>query len=358
MILEKKIDFGLFKKRKVFVTGHTGFKGSWLTKILSMAGAEVLGYSLDDRVEPNHYDLMKMNEAITSLSGDIRNFEHLNGVVAEFQPELIFHLAAQPLVRRSYREPIDTFATNFMGTVHLLEAARTSSSVRSLVYVSTDKCYENNEHIWGYREVDELGGSDPYSASKGASEIAVSSYMKSFFDSNQEIGIASARAGNVIGGGDWGIDRIVPDCIRAIESNKSVTIRNPDSTRPWQHVLEPLSGYLLLAQKLFEQPKKWDGAWNFGPSTLDVLSVSQLAERIIDKLGTGEIIINDDFSVMKEAVLLQLNCDKANRILGWYPRWDVHKTIIETSLWYAEYLSHNDVNKVTEKQIQDYFPEL
>ena len=306
--------FSIFKGRRVFITGHTGFKGSWLAFMLHEAGAEVMGFGLPPSTKINHFDLLNLDKKIMHITGDIRDALVLSSAVKEFQPEFVFHLAAQALVRPSYDNPVDTFSTNVQGSVNLLDAIRQCDSVRSLVYVTSDKCYENLEWVWGYRESDQLGGRDPYSASKAAAEIIFSSYVRSFFDQRPMLGAATVRAGNVIGGGDWAVDRIVPDCIRSIQSGVPILLRNPDATRPWQHVLEPLAGYLLLAAKLYKEPKNWGGSWNFGPSTNQVRTVKSVAEVIVGHIGKGQVEVVKSKTQLHEARLLQLNCDKANQI--------------------------------------------
>ena len=349
-----KHNLTFFSKKKVLITGHTGFKGSWLTKILTQNNATVLGYSLE-AAKNSHFTMLNMDQEIESVYGDIRDKEKLSSVISEFAPEIVFHLAAQPLVRLSYQDPVATMETNIMGSVNLLDAVRTTDSIRSLVFVTSDKCYENLDWVWGYRENDRLGGRDPYSASKGAAEIVFSSYQRSFFESCRAIGSASVRAGNVIGGGDWALDRLIPDCIRAIESEKPLEIRNPSATRPWQHVLEPLSGYLLLAKCLYEDHKKFSGAWNFGPKPDQVRTVIEVAEKIFKEIGRGTVNVTSNSSAMHEANLLQLNCEKAHQVLGWYPKWSVEKTIVETANWYQKFLNKNSIIKETERQIEEYF---
>jgi CDP-glucose 4,6-dehydratase len=267
-------------------------------------------------------------------------------------------MAAQALVRRSYEDPIATFSTNVSGSVHLLDAVRHTPSVRSLVYITSDKCYENIEWVWGYRENDRLGGRDPYSASKAAAEIVFSAYANSYFGERPTLGAATTRAGNVIGGGDWAADRIVPDCIRAIEFSLPVTLRNPSATRPWQHVLEPLSGYLLLAARLHAEPQRYAGPWNFGPSTTEVRTVLEVATMLTAGLGRGRVEVAAVRKAHHEAQLLQLNCDKAQNLLGWRPRWNVDKSLEATALWYKAMLNGEDVKAITRLQIRDYFPEL
>lgn len=350
--------FKMFKGKRIFITGHTGFKGSWLTFLLTELGADVMGFALPPLKPKNHFDLLGLDKKIKHIEGDICNPLSLSKAMNEFQPEFVFHLGAQALVRPSYEDPLSTFSTNIMGSVNLLDAVYKCQSVRSLVYITSDKCYENVEWIWGYRENDQLGGRDPYSASKAAAEIVFSSYARSFFDQRTLLGAASTRAGNVIGGGDWAADRIIPDCIRSIENNKPITLRNPQATRPWQHVLEPISGYLLLAACLYEEPKRWSGPWNFGPSTDEVHTVEDVANVIINYLGRGSIEIVESESKFHEAGLLQLNCDKAHQLLGWYPRWNPELTFKATALWYKMIIDGNDAENITRSQIHEFFPEL
>jgi len=347
-----------FSGKRVLVTGHTGFKGSWLAFLLHELGADVMGFALPPLSEESHFNHLNLQDKITHVVGDIRDASALNAAVHTFQPEYVFHLAAQALVKKSYDDPVDTFATNVMGSVHLLDAVRECSSVRSLVYITSDKCYENVEWVWGYRENDQLGGHDPYSASKAAAEIVFSAYVRSFFASRSSLGAASARAGNVIGGGDWAADRIVPDCIRAIEKNGPIQLRNPEATRPWQHVLEPISGYLLLAAQLRKHPRDFAGSWNFGPPTDEVRTVSEVARTMIRHLGRGSVEFASSAQPHHEARLLQLNCDKAHQLLGWQSRWHVDEALAATAQWYKTVLEGGDVETITHTQIQDYFPEL
>jgi len=344
-----------FVGKKIFITGHTGFKGSWLTFLLNEIGAEVLGYALPPTQSDSHFEALGLTHLIQHVEGDVRDAEKLSKVMAQFQPEFVFHLAAQALVRRSYIDPVSTFETNLMGSVNLLEAVRNCASVKSLVYITSDKCYENLEWVWGYRENDRLGGHDPYSASKAAAEIAFSTYARSFFSHRPDLGAATTRAGNVTGGGDWAEDRIVPDCIRAIRDHRVIVLRNPSATRPWQHVLDPLSGYLLLAARLRESPAKYAGAWNFGPSSSEVLTVQKVAQTIIEIFGSGTLSVAPGDGMQHEARLLQLNCDKAHQLLGWYPRWNVEQTLAMTANWYKSVLGGADVSKVTQEQLQVYF---
>lgn len=347
-----------FKNKKVLITGHTGFKGSWLTFLLNEIGADVMGYALPPATTVSHFNLLGLDKKIKHVVGDIRDASTLATAMNEFQPEFVFHLAAQALVRSSYDDPGTTFSTNVMGSVNLLDAVRRCNSVRSLVYITSDKCYENVEWIWGYRENDLLGGRDPYSASKAAAEIVFSSYARSFFEQRPSLGAATTRAGNVIGGGDWAIDRIIPDCIRAVEAGVPIRLRNPDATRPWQHVLEPLAGYLLLSARLYEEPKRWGGSWNFGPSTNEVRTVQNVAEVIIGHLGKGSIEVVESSAQVHEARLLQLNCDKAHQLLDWYPRWNTEMTLESTALWYKTVMNGGNAEQISRAQIHDFFPEL
>ncbi|MEC9375508.1 MAG: CDP-glucose 4,6-dehydratase [Pseudomonadota bacterium] len=347
-----------FAGKKVFITGHTGFKGSWLAFLLNELGAEVMGFAMPPATSVNHFDLLRLDKKIKHVLGDIRDGSLLARTLSKFQPEFVFHLAAQALVLPSYKDPVTTFSTNVTGSVNLLEAVRLCESVRSLVYITSDKCYENFEWIWSYREIDQLGGSDPYSASKAGAEIVFSSYARSFFNQRQFLGAATARAGNVIGGGDWAVDRIIPDCIRAIEMGDPIRLRNPGSIRPWQHVLEPISGYLLLAMNLSEEPKEWDGSWNFCPSNQEVRTVQNMAEVIISHMGKGSIEVVESEEQLYESHLLQLNCDKANQLLGWYPCWNVEQTLEATALWYKKVMNGGDAEQITRAQIHEFFPEL
>lgn len=344
--------------KRVFVTGHTGFKGTWLTFLLREMGAEVMGYALPPDPARSHFAMLDLGSRIGHVVGDIRDAAALSAALDQFQPEYVFHLAAQALVRRSYDDPVETFSTNVAGSVNILEAVRKCASVRSLVFITSDKCYENVEWVWGYRENDRLGGHDPYSASKAAAEIVFSAYARSFFVARPQLGAATTRAGNVIGGGDWSADRIVPDCIRAIESGAPIRLRNPGATRPWQHVLEPLGGYLLLGACLREAPGTFAGSWNFGPSTDEVRTVEEVAGSMIRHLGRGRIEIEGSQNHQHEARLLQLSCDKARQLLGWSPRWHVEKTLEATAQWYGAVLAGKDAPAVTRQQIRDYFPEL
>lgn len=344
-----------FKGKRVFITGSTGFKGSWISYILKLGGADVMGYALEPVPGRSHYNDLKLENKITQIIGDIRDRDRLASVMSDFKPDYVFHLAAQALVRPSYDDPFNTFETNVIGSVNLLDAVLATPSVRSLVYITSDKCYENNEWIWGYRENDKLGGRDPYSASKAAAELVFSSYLQSFFLKNKKLGAASVRAGNVIGGGDWAVDRIVPDCVKAISNEKPITLRNPQATRPWQHVLEPLSGYLLLALNLYDNPKNFSGSWNFGPSTFEIATVEEVAESIVDYFNKGSVVNEGNIGQPHEAGLLQLNCDKAHQKLKWKPTWGLKKTFEVTADWYKRVLEGEKAEIVTQEQIYDFF---
>ena len=346
-----------FNNSRVLVTGHTGFKGSWLSMILNTLGAEVMGYSLPEERNEHLFNKLKLKDSLKNIEGDIRDFDHLKKSIKDFKPEFIFHLAAQALVSRSYEEPRTTFETNIIGTLNILEIIRDISSVKSAVLITSDKCYENNEWIWGYRENDQLGGKDPYSASKASAEIIFNSYINSFFTNKDTIGLTTARAGNVIGGGDISENRIIPDCIKAINHSEPIKLRSPNATRPWQHVLEPLSGYLLLALALSKDPKKFTGSWNFGPMNGQSKTVFEVAQEIIGIFNKGEITIENE-NTMKESNLLQLNCDKANQLLGWLPRWSVEKSINKTGNWYKQTDNGKSAIVQTKEDIEDYFTEL
>lgn len=351
----------IYQKKTVLVTGHTGFKGSWLAIWLKELGANVVGYSLAPPSEPNNFETTRLREKITHIHGDIRDLDLLIETFRKYQLEFVFHLAAQPLVRLSYDEPKMTFDTNVGGTVNVFEAVRKTPSVKVLVNITSDKCYENREWIRGYRENDPLGGHDPYSASKGCAELVFSAYQKSFFSQNatqnRTIGAASARAGNVIGGGDWGADRLVPDCIRALSRHKPIGIRSPHAVRPWQHVLEPLSGYLLLGALLSQDPGKYSGAWNFGPEDGSHLTVATMAERLIKYWGDGSWNDLSDPQAPHEAKLLKLNCDKARACLNWHSVLSIEECLQMTSDWYKRFYMENqnaDVYAFCLSQIHRY----
>lgn len=343
-----------FRGQRVLVIGDSGFKGSWLSAWLHLLGAEVTGYSLPPRPPDNHFTCLSLRKKIRHIDGDVRDLAHLQNVCRKFQPTFLFHLAAQSLVRFSYEDPKTTFDVNVGGAVNVLEVARSLDSLRSLVFVTSDKCYRNKEWVWGYRENDELGGNDPYSASKASAEMVFASYQESFFRHRPGVGMASVRAGNVIGGGDWAADRIVPDCVRALRQGKPIVLRAPSSTRPWQHVLDPLYGYLLLAHRLFHYPAKYSGAWNFGPRYESSRTVKELATKIIRSWKGGKLIIQRPKRAPHEATWLFLNCDKANKELGWRSHWDFDRSVAETVGWYKAFCSGKDAYAITRGQIETF----
>lgn len=344
----------VFGGRRVLVTGDTGFKGSWLCLWLHQLGAQVLGYALPPERKEDHFNLLGLENLIEHVTGDIRDYASVQGTFNRFQPEILFHLAAQPLVRYSYAEPKLTFDTNVAGSVNILEATRACESVKAFVYVTSDKCYRNNDWIWGYRENDELGGHDPYSASKAAAELVFSAYQNSFFHSRPNFGAATVRAGNVIGGGDWAEDRIVPDSIRSLKAGKPIYLRNPYSTRPWQHVLVPLSGYLLTAARLFNEHQRYSGAWNFGPDAQSIRTVGDLAQMIVAEWGSGRVELAQQTDALHEARLLHLNCDKAHQLMQWRPKWDAERAVAETVIWYRSVLAGNNALEISSRQILQY----
>ncbi len=346
-----------FAGKRVLVTGHTGFKGSWLTMMLNILGSKVIGYSLDPKNLYDNFNVLNLGNSIIDVRGDIRDYGKLKSIIDQYKPEIIFHLAAQPLVRLSYEIPRDTFEVNLMGVVNILEAFRNSEESKTLVMITSDKVYENKEWVWSYRENDQLGGYDPYSASKGASEIVCSAYQRSFFnpDSYEKHGkiIATVRAGNVIGGGDWSRDRLIPDVIKSIEGNIPINIRNPGSIRPWQHVLDPLHGYLLLASKLHFKPKIFSGPWNFGPNKPQNTTVKELVNLIIDYYGKGELKINKQNMSVHESRFLSLDNSKATAYLGWTPKLTIEDAASFTVQWYKSYKT-NHISNITKKQIETF----
>jgi len=348
-----------WRHKRVLLTGHTGFKGSWLSLWLQSMGAQVVGYALAPPTKPSLFDVIEIEQGMTSVLGDIRDLSHLRAVFAEHQPEIVIHMAAQPLVRYSYVEPVETYSTNVMGTVNLLEAVRSTPSVKAVVNVTTDKCYENREWAWGYRENEPMGGFDPYSSSKGCAELVTAAYRNSFFNAStfndkHSTAIASARAGNVIGGGDWAEDRLIPDIMRAISDNNPVRIRNPHAIRPWQHVLEPLSGYLLLAQKLYEEGPAYAEGWNFGPNDEDAKPVQWIVERLTQSWGEGASWQLDGGDHPHEAHYLKLDCSKAKAALNWHPRWHLDEALVKIVDWQRNYLDGADMKAVTLEQIDIY----
>ncbi|MDP1573511.1 MAG: CDP-glucose 4,6-dehydratase [Coxiellaceae bacterium] len=345
---------GLFwKNRRVLITGHTGFKGSWLSLWLELMQANVCGIALEPVTNPNLFSLVNAN--VQTHIVDVRNFQKIHSIIHEFQPEIIIHMAAQPLVRYSYKNPIETYEINVMGAVHVLEAAKTCDSVKAIVNVTTDKCYENKEWIWGYREDEPMGGHDPYSNSKGCSELVTSAYRNSFYRQLNK-GLASARAGNVIGGGDWSEDRLIADIMKSIVEQKPVIIRNPHAIRPWQHVLEPLSGYLLLAEKLFHEPKKYAEGWNFGPNADDVATVEDIVKKIFSQWMQPNAgwKIEQDSNALHEANYLKLDIAKATSLLQWKPRLTIDTTIQWICNWYQAWMNKESMREFTLNQIKQY----
>lgn len=348
-----------FKSKRVLITGHTGFKGSWLAIWLHSLQAEVIGLALEPVSERDNFVLSGIGQKITAdLRGDIRNGQLLKDIFDRYQPEIVFHLAAQPLVRLSYEIPVETYEVNVMGTINVMEAIRTSTSAKVGIMVTTDKCYENKEQIWGYRENEAMGGYDPYSSSKGAAEIAIASWRNSYFNprqyENHGKAIASARAGNVIGGGDWAADRIIPDCIKALEAGRTINIRNPRSIRPWQHVLEPLGGYMLLASKMWKDPVSYAEGWNFGPRMESVHSVWDVATMIVEKYGSGQLRDLSEPNAVHEAKLLMLDITKAKIKLGWEPRMNIDQCIDLVVDWYRRYKEVENVYNLCLEQIGKY----
>lgn len=349
----------LFEGKRVLITGHTGFKGSWLAIWLHRLGAEVTGVALDPGTPRDNFVLSGIGSRIKEdIRADIRDRAALEDIFRRCRPEIVFHLAAQPLVRLSYDIPAETYDTNVMGTVNVMEAIRAAGSTRVAVMITSDKCYENREQARGYCEEDPMGGYDPYSSSKGAAEIAIASWRRSFFNPadfgiKHNTAIASARAGNVIGGGDWAKDRILPDCIRALEAGKPIPIRNPKAVRPWQHVLEPLGGYLLLAEKMWEHPSEYCEGWNFGPDASSIRTVREVAGKVVDHYGSGSIELAADSAAPHEAQLLTLSIDKARERLGWKPRMDLERSIGMTVDWYRRY-RNTDVYSMCAEQIDEY----
>ena len=344
--------------KKVLLTGHTGFKGSWLSLWLQSLGANVIGYALAPPTQPSLFEVAEIESGMISILGDIRDLEKLQVVFTEHQPEIVIHMAAQPLVRYSYVNPVETYATNVMGTVNVLEAVRHCASVKAVVNITTDKCYENHEWEWGYRENEPMGGYDPYSNSKGCAELVSSAYRSSFFNpdtySKHGVALATVRAGNVIGGGDWADDRLIPDIMRSITKGERINIRNPNAIRPWQHVLEPLAGYLDLAQKLFESGVIYAEGWNFGPNDNDAKPVQWIVERLTKDWGEGASWSIDKGDHPHEANYLKLDCSKARSRLDWHPRWSLDSCLIKIVEWQKKYMQGADMKSVSLEQIEDY----
>jgi CDP-glucose 4,6-dehydratase len=356
---------GLYRDKKVLITGHTGFKGTWLSLWLTELGANVIGYSLDVPTQPSLFEAINIKDKITHIIGDVCDEKHLMVVFEEYQPELVFHLAAQPLVRVSYKEPRLTYETNIMGTVHLLECVRKTKGVRVCIIVTTDKCYENKEWLYGYREIDPLGGYDPYSSSKACAEIVTSAYRNSFFNPNDygkthNVSLSSVRAGNVIGGGDWAEDRIVPDSIKALSQNKQILLRNPLAIRPWQYVLDPLGGYLTLSALMSKEGHKYSDAYNFGPDNANIITVNELTNLIIQYWGSGNYV-QGTLKSLHEAQLLKLDITKAQTLLGWTPVYNIYESIEKTVNWYKSFYegaSKEKMYEVTAEEVWNYMKKI
>lgn len=340
--------------KKVFITGHTGFKGGWTVLWLKKLGAVVKGYALAPNTEPSLFEISKIAVGIESHIADVRDLDTLKKSMADFEPDIVIHMAAQPLVLESYRDPVETYQTNVMGTVNLFEAVRVCKSVKAVVNVTTDKCYKNNEWVWGYRENDPMGGYDPYSSSKGCSELVTSAYRQSFFHDETEVSIGTARAGNVIGGGDWSSNRLIPEALRAFKLDEPVIIRNPLATRPWQHVLEPISGYLMLAEKLYSTDNEYAEGWNFGPTSDGNKSVGKVLDYLVAHWPSDVSWVLDEKVQPHEAQLLMLDISKARERLGWSPRWDLNIAIKKIIEWHDALAKEEDMRVFTIGQIADY----
>ncbi len=344
-----EVILNFWKEKKVFLTGHTGFKGSWLSLWLQSLGAQVTGYALTPPTTPNLFNVAKVESGMRSVMGDIRDLDYLKKIMKETNPDIVIHMAAQPLVRYSYANPVETYMTNVMGTVNVLEAARENNQIKAILNVTSDKCYDNKEIDRGYKEDEAMGGFDPYSNSKGCAELVTSAYRNSFFNIEKYfehgVGLATARAGNVIGGGDWAEDRLIPDFMRAIVKKQKVSIRNPHAIRPWQHVLEPLKGYLMLTQKLYEEGLKFSGSFNFGPHENDARSVEWIAEHLVASWGEGAAFeIAENASQLHEAHFLKLDCEKARTQLFWQPLWAIEEALERICAWHRAYLNGEDMH--------------
>lgn len=349
-----KMDLSFYKGKRVLVTGHTGFKGSWMCRVLLNEGASVAGYSLKPPAGPNLYEILKVEKEIKSTEGDVRDLNNLQKVFSEFKPEIVIHMAAQPIVRESYNNPVFTYETNVIGTVNVLEAVRQTDSVKSVINVTTDKVYKNNEWEWGYRENDILDGYDPYSNSKSCSELVTASYKRSFFN-DREIAVSTCRAGNVIGGGDFAKDRIIPDCVRAMENGEVIIVRNPFSTRPYQHVLEPVCAYLKLAELQYKDAVKYEGSYNIGPDDCDCVTTGELVNLFCNMWGDkAEWRDVSEAGAPHEAGFLKLDCSKIKRVMGWQPKWHIRDAVKKSVEWSRVYLDGGDICAETERQISEY----
>ena len=352
--IKGKVNTEFWQGKRVFLTGHTGFKGSWLSLWLQQMGAIVKGFALEPNTSPNLFELAGVAKNMESEIGDITNLSLIKGSMSSFNPDILIHMAAQPLVKLSYEEPVLTYSTNVMGTVNVLEAARTCKNLKAIVSVTTDKCYENKEWVWGYRENEPMGGFDPYSSSKGCAELVTAAYRNSFFNSEISPSIASARAGNVIGGGDWAEDRLIPDILKSFEKKRPVIVRNPLATRPWQHVLEPLSGYLVLAEQLYNEGKSFAEAWNFGPKDEDCKPVSWILDKMVanwDDHASWELDKNTN---PHEAGYLKLDCSKAASKLNWQPKWNLDFTLGKIINWHKNYKNGVNIHEECLKEIDEY----
>lgn len=350
-------DAAFWSGKRVFLTGHTGFKGGWLSLWLQSLGAELTGFALNPPTNPSLFEVAQVGGGMRSIIADIRDLPTLQQVMREVRPEIVFHLAAQPLVHYSYANPVETYATNVMGTVHLLEAVRQMDGVRVVVNITSDKCYENREWVWGYREYEPMGGYDPYSSSKGCAELATAAYRHAFFNAGgpeSQPAVATARAGNVIGGGDWAADRLIPDILRAFEAGQAVKIRSPQAIRPWQHVLDPLSGYLRLAQRLWTDGSAVAEGWNFGPDEADAWSVAWIADRLVALWGEGVRWEQDGGNHLHEAQVLKLDCAKAKARLGWAPHWSLEQGLQAMVAWHRAYRGDEDMRATTLAQIRQF----
>lgn len=345
--------------KRIFLTGHTGFKGSWISLWLQAMGAKVTGFALAPNTTPSLFEEARVADGMVSIIGDVRDQAALQKALADAQPEIVIHMAAQPLVRYSYANPVETYATNVMGTVHLFDAIRQMSGIKAVVNVTSDKCYENREWVWGYRETEAMGGYDPYSNSKGCSELVTAAFRSSYFNpadyAKHGVALASGRAGNVIGGGDWALDRLIPDIVRAIEEGREVVIRSPNAIRPWQHVLEPLSGYLALAEKLYTEGAQYAEGWNFGPHDHDAKPVAWIVDNLTRIWGDGAAYrIDASAANLHEAHYLKLDCSKAHMQLGWQPRWNLLHTLEKISEWHKAHQAGGDMQALTLQQIREY----
>ena len=349
-----KLDYSFWKDKNVIITGHTGFKGSWLAFWLAKLGVQVTGYALDQLTSPNLFNTLQIKELIKDHRHDIRDLSALKNVIRSTKPEIIIHMAAQSLVKESYKDPVGTYTTNVIGTMNLIEAARSCDSIRVILIITSDKCYENREIHYGYKETDPMGGHDPYSSSKGCAELVTMAYRRSFFSDDSAVAIASARAGNVIGGGDWARDRIIPDAMRAFNGKKTLQVRNPIAVRPWQHVLEPLSGYMVLCENMWNQPSQYSEGWNFGPVDESVCTVEEIIKRVAEYWGDQADWVKSNGEHPHEATLLKLDITKAKKQLGWEPKWDLDTALEKTVSWYKNYYNGEDIHVMSLQQIEKY----